>query len=171
MDFQPTLSGQLIRLRPLREQDYDAFFAAVSDPLIWDQHPAHRYKPEVFREFFAASYASGGCLIVEDVTDGTLIGSSRFNSLEQNPDVVEIGWTVLARKYWGGTYNREMKRLMVAHLDGMGKRALLNIAGGNHRSARAAEKIGGQLVGKDYYPELVDPREGYRCYILPRRID
>src|SRR5207244_1753593 len=41
MDFnlQPTLTGQLLELRPLRPDDFDALFAAASDPLIWEQHP------------------------------------------------------------------------------------------------------------------------------------
>ena len=28
---------------------------------------------------------------------------------------VEIGWTFLARRCWGGAYNREVKRLMLDH--------------------------------------------------------
>jgi len=105
------------------------------------------------------------------LADQSIIGTSRFGLLSANPDLIEIGWTVLARKYWGGRYNREMKRLMVAHLSANGKRGLLNIAAGNDRSARAAEKIGGQLVTKNYHPELIDPREGYRSYVLPAAID
>jgi len=33
-DFQPTLRGSLLELRPLRADDWDALFAVASDPLI-----------------------------------------------------------------------------------------------------------------------------------------
>ena len=168
MDLQPTLTGPRLRLRPLAADDYDALYAVAADPLLWDQHPAKRYRPEVYAEFFAQSLASGGCLVVELRDGGSVIGTSRFKPLPG--DFVEIGWTVLARAYWGGDYNRELKSLMVAHLTAHGKRGVLNVAGGNHRSARAAGKVGGRLATEDYYPELVDERPGYRSYVLPEVI-
>src|SRR5207237_1386378 len=62
-DLQPVLEGELLTLRPLRADDFDALFAAASDPLIWEQHPASdRYTPQVFRAFFDESLASGGAL-------------------------------------------------------------------------------------------------------------
>jgi len=50
-DFQPTLKGTLVELRPLCANDSDELFAVASDPLIWEQHPVRdRHKPEVFRK-------------------------------------------------------------------------------------------------------------------------
>ena len=44
-DLQPLLKGNLIEVRPLTKEDFDALFAAASDPLIWKQHPENdRYK-------------------------------------------------------------------------------------------------------------------------------
>ena len=52
-DLQPTLAGKLIELRPLKPADFDALFAAASDPLIWEQHPENtRYKKDVFQTYF-----------------------------------------------------------------------------------------------------------------------
>ena len=31
--------GAMLSLRPLRPDDFDALFAAASDPLVWEQHP------------------------------------------------------------------------------------------------------------------------------------
>lgn len=138
------------------------------DPLLWDQHPVKRYCPEAFADFFEQSLASGGCLVVEQRDGGALIGTSRYKPLAGG--FVEIGWTVLARAYWGGSYNRELKSLMVAHLTAYGRRGVLNVALGNHRSARAARKVGGRLDSTDYYPELVDERPGYQTYVLPAAI-
>jgi hypothetical protein len=37
---QPTLTGDSIEVRPLREGDFDELFAAAADPLLWEQHPS-----------------------------------------------------------------------------------------------------------------------------------
>jgi RimJ/RimL family protein N-acetyltransferase len=77
-DLQPVLRGELLNLRPLRRDDFDALFAVAADPLIWEQHPARdRYQPEVFRAFFDEAMASGGALIATDSRGGQVIGSSR----------------------------------------------------------------------------------------------
>ncbi|MFM8845484.1 MAG: hypothetical protein ACKOGN_06255, partial [Gammaproteobacteria bacterium] len=48
-DFQPTLTGGLLLVQPLVRSDFEALYAVASDPLIWEQHPAHdRWRPEVF---------------------------------------------------------------------------------------------------------------------------
>src|SRR5213593_2135831 len=38
-DYQPSLSGGLLQLRPLHRDDFAALHAAASDPRIWEQHP------------------------------------------------------------------------------------------------------------------------------------
>jgi len=53
-DLQPVLKGELLRLRPLRLDDFSSLFAVAADPLIWEQHPASdRYKEEAFKTSFA----------------------------------------------------------------------------------------------------------------------
>ena len=143
-DPQPTLRGDLLELRPLREEDFDALFAVAGDPLIWEQHPdSDRYQEAVFRAFFAEALASGGALVAIDRADGRVIGSSRFHSYDPAAGVVEIGWTFLARARWGGRYNGEMKRLMLEHAFRWVGRVLFIIGPENRRSRRAVEKIGG----------------------------
>ncbi len=83
-DAQPTLTGELLRLRPLREEDFDSLHAVASDPLIWEQHPAsNRHELDVFREFFRGAMASGGALLVIDAATGAVIGSSRYHDLRE----------------------------------------------------------------------------------------
>lgn len=142
-DRQPTLTGELLTVRPLREADRAALFAVASDPLIWDQHPARRYLPEVFEEFFRESIESGGALIVHDAATGEVIGSSRYHDYDAAAGEVEIGWTFLARSHWGGPYNRELKRLMLEHAFRFVDAVLFIVAPENLRSQRAVEKIGG----------------------------
>jgi RimJ/RimL family protein N-acetyltransferase len=147
-DFQPTLKGELLELRPLRAEDFYDLYAAASDPLIWEQHPVRdRYKEEVFRGFFREALESGAALIAIDSKDGQVIGSSRFHGYDEETSEIEIGWTFLARSHWGSTYNREMKRLMLRHAFKFVKSVTFLIGPQNARSQRAIEKIGGVRVG------------------------
>ena len=146
-DFQPTLRGTLVELRPLCAEDEQALFAVASDPLIWEQHPVRdRYKPEVFTAFFRES-ASGGALTVRDCKIGNVVGSSRFHAYNSRVSEVEIGWTFLARSYWGGTYNREMKRLMLRRAFRFVDRVVFLVGRQNIRSQRAIERLGAVRVG------------------------
>jgi RimJ/RimL family protein N-acetyltransferase len=147
-ELQPTLEGELLRLRPLRPEDWNDLYAVASDPLIWEQHPASdRYKEEVFRKFFGEAIESGGALVVVDGKDGRLIGSSRFHGYDEAKSEIEIGWTFLARSHWGGVYNREMKDLMLRHAFRYVKSVIFLIGPQNFRSQKAVEKIGAVRVG------------------------
>jgi len=146
--LQPTLHGRLLSLRPLRPDDFDELYAVASDPLIWEQHPANdRYQAEVFRQFFREAIESGGALAVIDNRDGKIIGSSRFFVYSEEKREIEIGWTFLARSYWGGVYNGEMKQLMLRHAFQFADAVILLVGPQNYRSRRAIEKIGGVQVG------------------------
>ena len=148
LDLQPVLRGELVHLRPLRPDDFDALFAVASDPLIWEQHPERdRHQRATFERFFAEALASGGALIASDARDGRVIGSSRFHAYDAGREEVEIGWTFLARSHWGGRYNGEMKRLMLDHAFRFVDRVVFVIGEHNIRSQKAVEKIGAVRAG------------------------
>ena len=147
-DLQPVLRGRLLQLRPLRNDDFDALFAVASDPLIWEQHPARdRYQLDVFRAFFDEAMASGGALIATEASDGRIIGGTRYHGYNAEQNEIEIGWTFLARRYWGGKYNGEMKELMLRHAFTFVDRVIFLIGAENHRSQRTVEKIGATPAG------------------------
>jgi len=84
LDRQPVLQCERVLLRPLRADDWDALFAVASDPLIWAQHPAHdRWREPVFCGFFDDAMAGGGALVVIGRGSGAVIGSSRFQGLDE----------------------------------------------------------------------------------------
>jgi RimJ/RimL family protein N-acetyltransferase len=142
-DLKPHLKGELIELRPLRPEDWNDLFAVASDPLIWEQHPeSDRYKEDVFKAFFAGALESGGAFVVIDTRTQQIIGSTRFHGFDPEKSEIEIGWTFLARKYWGGKYNREMKDLMLAHAFKYVANVVFFVGKDNIRSQRATEKIG-----------------------------
>ena len=155
-ELQPVLEGELLRLRPLRPEDFPDLYAVASDPLIWELHPARdRYKRDVFEGFFREALESGGALLATDARTGEVIGSSRFNGYDSDRSEIEIGWTFLARSRWGGAYNGEMKQLMLRHAFRFVKSVVFIIGPGNMRSRRAIEKLGAVLEG----PRLVRGRE------------
>jgi RimJ/RimL family protein N-acetyltransferase len=148
MELQPVLEGPRLRLRPLKAEDFDALYAAASDPLIWEQHPApDRHERRVFEQFFNRGLKSRGALAVLDKKTLEIIGTSRYYDLEGR-DSVCIGFTFLTRKYWGGDYNRELKFIMLDHAFAAVRRVLFHVGEKNLRSRRAMEKIGGTLVGR-----------------------
>ncbi len=147
-DLQPNLKGELIELRPLMPEDCDGLFGVASDPLIWEQHPeSDRYKEDVFRVFFREALESGGAFVIIDKKSGQIIGSTRFHGYAPERSEIEIGWTFLARKYWGGRYNRELKDLMLAHAFKFVENVIFYVGQNNIRSQRATEKIGGIKSG------------------------
>lgn len=154
-DRQPHLVGELLELRPLRHDDWDALFAVASDPLIWEVHPEpDRYTELVFRRFFRMALESGGALVAIDRATGQIIGSSRYQWHGPDEDELEIGWSFLARAYWGGAYNREMKRLMLGYAFQFTDRAIFVVGVENGRSRKAMLNIGGVLTDRREMLEL-----------------
>jgi N-acetyltransferase len=148
-DLQPTLKGSLIELRPLRVADFEDLFAAASDRLIWEQHPeSDRYQREVFQRYFDGAIDSKGAFAIIDRASGRIIGSSRYCNLDETESEVEIGWTFLERAFWGGRYNRELKKLMIEHAFRFVDRVLFVVGENNLRSQRALKKIGAEFLKK-----------------------
>jgi N-acetyltransferase len=148
-DLQPTLVGKHLTMRPLCEDDWDALFAAASDPLIWELHPYNdRWQEPRFSSYFGEGIKSGGALVAIDNESGAILGNSRYANYAPERNEIEIGWTFLIRSVWGGAYNREMKALMLTHAFGYFDSVRFNIGASNLRSRAAIEKIGARLDGE-----------------------
>jgi RimJ/RimL family protein N-acetyltransferase len=168
-DLRPTLKGNLIELRPLALEDFDALFEAASDPLIWEQHPEHdRYKREVFQRFFDGAIESRGAFAVIERKSGRIIGSSRYCNLDPLEREVEIGFTFLERAFWGGSYNRELKSLMLDHAFRFVDRVVFVVGEKNFRSQRALEKIGAKFMKKADLPPPDGTMRPNLIFVIPR---
>jgi RimJ/RimL family protein N-acetyltransferase len=147
-DLQPHLKGKLLELRPLAAGDWNELFAVASDPLIWEQHPeADRYREDVFTVFFKEGLESGGAFVIIDRKTQHIIGSTRFYGYDPEKSEIEIGWTFLAREYWGGRFNAEMKKLLLNHAFKFVESVVFFVGDDNVRSQKAMEKIGAIKVG------------------------
>ncbi|WBO22193.1 GNAT family N-acetyltransferase [Sphingomonas abietis] len=85
------------------------------------------------------------------------------------PGEVEIGWTFLATRCWGGAINGAMKRLMIEHAFGYVGTVLFFIGEDNLRSRRAVEKIGARLTERTIDPAIGGQVRRHLCYAIDRQ--
>jgi RimJ/RimL family protein N-acetyltransferase len=143
-DFQPTLTGPAVTIRPMSVSDWPELFHAASDPEIWKLHPAsNRYTEPAFRKYFDSGIASQTAFVFVDRTDHRLIGASRYYGHDAALSEIEIGWTFIVREHWGGAANREVKRLMLDHAFTFVDTVVFWVGEKNFRSQGAMTKIGG----------------------------
>jgi RimJ/RimL family protein N-acetyltransferase len=143
-DFQPTLTGPTVIVRPIAAADWAELFAAGSDPEIWKVHPApDRYTEPAFRAYFDGALASKMGFVFVDRSTQKQIGSSRYHGYDAERSEVEIGWTFIVRSHWGGATNREVKRLMLDHAFTFVDTVIFWVGEKNWRSQGAMKKIGG----------------------------
>ena len=145
-DWQPTLDGAKVTLRPMTHDDLDALHAAASDPLIWAQHSVRdRHERAVFERYFAGAMSCGGGLVAVHRASGRIIGASRYYGWDAGERSVIIGYTFLDRPHWGTGTNREMKRLMLDHAFRWADVVWFHVSPENAPSQRALERIGATL--------------------------
>jgi RimJ/RimL family protein N-acetyltransferase len=147
-NLQPTqLEDNLLRLVPLSQTSFDSLFELASDPLIWEQHPdKNRYQKEVFQKYFDGAVASKGAFLVFDKTSNPLIGCTRYYDYSPALSRVAIGYTFLARNYWGGPYNKAMKKLMLDYAFQYVNSVVFHIGSENIRSQKAVMKLGAKKI-------------------------
>ncbi len=170
MDRQPVLEGERLYLRPLTEADWGALYAVAADRELWAVHPSHdRWQEPVFRAFFDDALARGGALAIVDRATGKVIGSSRFQPCERTTEeALEIGWSFLARAYWGTGYNAEFKRLMLEHAFRFVDRVVFRVGADNVISRKAMANIGGRLTGETFVEERVGRPVEHVVYEITR---
>ncbi|MDC7998939.1 GNAT family N-acetyltransferase [Gilvibacter sediminis] len=168
MNLQPTLADELVEIRPLLAKDREALYFVAKDPNIWEQHPVDRYKRELFDMFFDESLKSGGCLVILDKKTQQIIGSSRYKLLADFPHGIEIGWSFLARTYWGGLYNGAIKRLLMDYALLHFEHVVYFIDSKNIRSQKAVEKIGGKKASTASLGALPSTSSENMIYVASR---
>ncbi|MDH4460175.1 MAG: GNAT family N-acetyltransferase [Flectobacillus sp.] len=143
-NWQPEiLENDLLKIEPLLEADFDELFKVASDPLIWEQHPANnRYQLEVFKPFFDGAIAGKMALKMVDKASNTIFGSTRYYDYQPENSSIGIGFTFLARAYWGGKYNRPAKHLLIDYAFQFVDKVYFHIGATNVRSQLAIGKLG-----------------------------
>ncbi len=148
-ELQPTLENELVKLIPLKEEDFEILYQVTSDPLIWKQHPEKdRFQRKVFEKFFKGAIESRGAFLVVDKKTGEVIGNSRYYDFDETNRSIAIGYTFLTRKYWGTAYNKAMKTLLLDHSFKFVDTVIFHIGENNIRSQKAIVKLGAKKIGE-----------------------
>jgi len=153
--WQPEiLENDLLQITPLVESDFENLFQVASDPLIWEQHPASdRYKIEVFQLFFDGAIAAKKAFKITSKSNHKIIGSTRFYNYHLENSSIAIGYTFLARQYWGGAYNKSSKKLLIDYAFQFVDKIYFHIGATNIRSQQATTSIGAKKV-REFESEL-----------------
>ena len=170
-DLQPKhLINDLIELIPLENNHFEMLYEVASDPLIWEQHPnKNRYQKEVFKIFFEGAMQSEGAFLIIDAATKAVVGSSRFYDFDEKDNAVLIGYTFIARKYWGKGFNKSLKNLMLSYAFEFVDKVYFHIGSQNLRSQMAIEKIGAQKTDEkliEYFGET--PKLNY-IYLIDKK--
>jgi len=145
-NYTPTLLGEDISIRPLRENDFNGLYKCASDKKIWEGHPAtDRYKREQFEYWFHGAIGSQSTIVISDSLTNEIIGSSRYYIEDSSPNDISIGHTFLSCKYWGGVTNSQLKQLMLNYAFKHFNNVWFHIALSNIRSQKATQKIGAKF--------------------------
>jgi len=157
-ELQPNhLQNEWIILIPLQENDFEALYQVANDELLWEQHPNKlRYQRAVFQNFFQGAIESKGAFFIRDTQTNEPVGSSRFYDYDEKDNSILIGYTFIARKYWGKGYNKALKKLMIDYAFQYVDTIYFHIGAHNIRSQKAIEKIGAIKVDEievTYYGE------------------
>lgn len=156
INWQPEiLENDILKIVPLFETDFEDLFKVASDPLIWEQHPTKdRYKREVFKPYFDGAISGKAAFKIIDKLTNQLIGSTRFYDYKPETRSIAIGYTFLAKAYWGSAYNKSSKMLLIEYAFQFVDNIYFHIGATNIRSQMAIEKIGAVKVSEvdfDYY--------------------
>jgi RimJ/RimL family protein N-acetyltransferase len=157
-ELQPTnLFNEKIKLIPLQEADFESLFKIAANPKVWDQHPnPNRYKLEDFTNYFKGAIESKGAFLILDSRTNETVGCSRYYDYNKETNSVLIGYTFIGTKFWGNSYNKSLKKLMLEYAFQFVDKVYFHVGAFNIRSQKAIEKIGAIKVDEfevEYYGE------------------
>lgn len=149
VNLQPILEDDIIRVEPLRKENFERLYKVASDPEVWANHPnKNRYKREVFSTFFEGAMQSGGAFLVTDKKSGEVIGSSRFYDWNPEDKSLLIGYTFFAKERWGRGFNHRLKRLMLQHAFQFADKVIFHIGAVNIPSQKSITKLDAIKTGE-----------------------
>lgn len=151
---QVTLEGRGIRLEPLSPEHHDGLVAAASDGELWNLWFTSVPDPGSTLAYIrdAAKGEADGHMLpwaVRDLSDNTIVGSTRYHDIVRPIDRVEIGYTWYAQRCQRSHVNTTCKLLLLEHaFDTLGCAVVgLRTDNFNFRSQKAIEGIGAKRDG------------------------
>ena len=149
-----TLEGRGIRLEPLGPQHADELAAAATDGRLWELWFTSVPEADQVSRYITdalAGQAAGHMLpwAVRELTNGRVIGTTRYHDIVPVVDRVEIGWTWYASSWQRSHVNTTCKLLLFQHaFETLGCKVVgLRTDNFNFRSQRAIEALGAKRDG------------------------
>jgi RimJ/RimL family protein N-acetyltransferase len=148
-----TLKGHVVSLEPLARGHYEALRSASNDPALW-QYLSVDGSGEGFARWFDDALdekSNGGSytFAVRRLSDGVVVGTTRYMVDVPAHARVEIGWTWYVLEAQGTLVNPEAKLLLMANAfeDAGYNRVELKTDARNLRSRAAILKLGAKEEG------------------------
>ncbi len=148
-----SLKGQFVELEPLVAGHYEGLRAINNDPAVWRYLSLDGSGDGFLRwwDHALAEMADGGSVAfaVRRLSDGALVGSTRYLNDTPSHAHVEIGWTWYVREAQGTKVNPEAKLLLMTNaFETAGyHRVELKTDSTNLRSRAAILKLGAKEEG------------------------
>jgi RimJ/RimL family protein N-acetyltransferase len=153
--FAPiVLTGERVRLEPLRPDHLEGLTEAGRDPRIWAWMPADGSTPDGMARIVAAALGAQTAkaavsFVTVDTASERIVGSSRYLNLAPDDLRLEIGWTWLDPSFQRTAINTEAKLLMLGRaFDVLGcRRVELKTDALNEQSRAAILAMGATFEG------------------------
>ena len=149
MNLKLELRTKNFLIQQIQKSDFEGLFLAASDPEIWKLHPdRNRYQRDRFEVYFNSGLQAPAFYKILNSKNQEIVGSTRFYGYQALNNFIELGYTFLIKKYWGGLTNLEIKRALLDEAFQTVESVFFTVGNQNFRSQRAMEKIGGLKVEK-----------------------
>lgn len=122
-EFEPVLQGAAVRLEPMRESHVEALCAIGLDPALTRLTPRPIRTKEQMADFVRAAVAARQArsaipfvtVLLDGGSPGTVVGATRFMSIDPANRRMEIGSTWIGIPWQRTRVNTEAKFLMLRH--------------------------------------------------------
>ena len=148
------LERDAVRLEPLGPEHAEGLKAAVSDGELWRLWYTQPPRPEAVVAYIATALqaqAEGRALpfAVRDLTNGEIVGSTRYHDIAPEVERLEIGFTWYAKSRQRTAVNTTCKLLLLSHaFDALDAKVVCLLTHSfNFTSQRAIEALGAKKDG------------------------
>ncbi|MGF6569099.1 Protein N-acetyltransferase, RimJ/RimL family [Paraburkholderia fungorum] len=152
--MQPTLTGQIVELRPLQQEHAQALLDAAADGQLWNMKLTVVPGPETVDRYIATALEgrAGGTVMPFVIVlreTGAVVGSTRFWKIDRANRKLEIGHTWLGESVQRSPVNTEAKYLLLSHAFDVMRcvRVQFTTDELNEKSRAAILRIGAKLEG------------------------
>jgi RimJ/RimL family protein N-acetyltransferase len=159
--MRPVLESKLVRLRPVREQDYE-YFADLKNNMFtqaWNQRLPPNFTAEKMRKRFQeANDKPNAAILAIEKLDGTLVGNLNYS--EGLPRFEATFGLAIGKEHWGQGLGEEAQELILEFL--FVERGLqvvrLWTQSGFPWAAKSAEKLGFKVMVRMRENTIIDGR-------------